>query len=760
MIKRLDVKDYGKFPANGWEFGPCTIIAGPNEAGKTTIFDALFDTLCADSRKENLVPWKRLAGRYGALRQAALAWDGEPLSFEFAEFLDIFAIRGGNTDIINAADGGAWAGMAQAKLLSAGVNPADIADALTKKAKTKAGGGVQARIHELNLLLAKKAPELDQLKAARDRIFSGEAELKRLEAGLKAKNAGLEESKAGLQALNARLEEVSMSCRLAAAEAGIKTLRELKEVRSELDKLAGFSRNELPAYRALLQECRARETDASSAAAALGERQSALAAAKASLDALVARLPVLKKQIETAGAISARLTAFVSAPPRVLRTVNLPARLAIWGAGLALAGFVAYSGRNLGAYAAAVGIAGAAAWVGLKLSVKETLAGHTAKESKAFLDGIAAEWTTVSAEALPAELEAARAWLAKAGADAAAAADSLQGRASEYSDLETGVKTAVKSLAELNAAAAEAAGRAAAWLKERGCASEDEYQQRLTAYEKLSAKAGDILERLKIFRERLHCASDDEIRDRLFLEKEALDLKGADPAKADEPELERLKARAADKARETRELEGEAKELQHAMATARAVAGARLETLPERINRAESEMAAAREEIAALELQAEAYRLAAEVFGRLAGSSKMLFEALAQEVTATLAGAVPGLRAQFGSFDAAEASMNDSGGKLRPVKYLSSGTKALFMLAARLTMARKARLGPDGRLSPALLVLDDPFYTLDPDRETAALKLLAAFHKETGWQLIILTKDVTVPDKAAAAGLAATVIGL
>ncbi len=759
MIKRLDVKDYGKFPGNGWDFGPFTVVTGPNEAGKTTIFDALFDALCADSRKENLVPWKKLAGRYGALRQSSLCWDGDPLSFDFAEFLEIFAIRGGDTDI-NAADGGTWSAMAQAKLLSAGLNPAEIGEALAKKAKTRAAGGVQARISGLNDLIAIKIPELDTLKTARDRIFAGESETKRLEVELKAQSAALEEKKAELQALNGRLEEVSMACRLASAEAGIKVLRELKEAREKMGGLEKFARDEMPAYRALQQESRGRERDAVCAEAALREKRAALAATKAGLDQLVARLPGLAKQGEIAEELSSKITSFLAAPPRVVLTVNKAARLGIWAAGLALSGFVAYSGRNIGAYAAAAAIAAASAWVGLRLSIKETLVGHTAQENKAFLDGAAAEWTTVSGEKLPPEFEAARAFLAKARADAASAADSLKSRAAEYSGFEAGMRISEKTLAEIKTAAAEAAGRAAAWLKERGCGTEDNYQEARAGYTALSSRAADFLERLKIYKEKLHCSSDDEIRDRLFLEKEALDLKGIDPVQADEPELERIKARIAEKTRETGGLEAAAKELGHAMETAKAVAGARLETLPERINRAENEIFAARAEIAGLELQADAYKLAADVFGRLAGSSRMAFEALAQEVTSTLSGVVPGLRAEFGSFDAAGASMNDSAGKLRQVKNLSSGTRDLFMLAARLTMARKARLGAHGALSPALLLLDEPFYALDPARTAAALKLLGTFHAETGWQIILLTKDPSIKESAKAVSLPVSCVEL
>jgi len=761
MIKRLRLTDFGKFKERELEFGPCTVITGPNEAGKTTVFDALFDALCAQSRHEGRPAWKGLAGRYGALRKAELNWEEgfPPLAFDDAEFLELFAIRAGETSV-NAVNGKTWETVAEARLLNAGLNPAQLAAALIDKADSSRKGSLKARIKELNKLIEARGPELAAYKARRDAIFSGEAETARLEAELKGRNAALEEKRAQQRALANTQEELAMACRLASAEAGIKALRELKETSAELAALSKFARSEAPAYRALQQEYQDRERDAASAGAALGEKQAVLAAGKASLEQLVARMPVLKKQVETAAALSSKLTVFSSAPPKVTLTVNRPARFGIWGAALALAVFVAYSGGNAGAYAAAAAIVAAGAWAGLKLSVKETLSAHTPDEVKVFLDGLAAEWTTISEEKLPPGLEEARAYLAKAGADAAAAADSLKARSGEVSDLETSLKMAARSLEETRAAAAEAKANAAAWLKERGCASEDDYQGRVTAYEKLSAKLGDIEQRVALFRQKTGAASLEDLKDRLFMDKEALDQKGVNPAKADEAELERVKARAAGLGKEVHAMEAEAAELKAALKTVQAVAGAKLEGLPEHINRAENELAAAREEISSLELQAQGYMLAAEAFNKLAEKSTVAFDALAKEVAAALDGALPGPEAHFGSFDAAEASLKDAGGRLRPVKFLSSGTRDLFMLAARLMMARKARTGPDGSLSPALIVLDEPFYTLDSVREAAALGLLAAFQKTTGWQIVILTKDAAVAPRAAAAGLPVKMVEL
>ncbi len=755
MIKRLDLADYGKFRKESLHFGPFTVITGPNEAGKTTVFDALFDAVCAESRHEGRPAWKNLAGRYGALRKAEIGWEEgfDPVKLADDEFLEIFAVRAGETSV-NAAGGKSWESAAEARLLNSGLNPAQFAAAMVDKAESARKGSLKSRAKELNKELKALEPELAELKAKKDAIFGGEAEVERLEAELKTRRAALEAKLEELKTLRGRMEGLSMSCRLAAAEAGLKALRELRETREELQRLVMFSQNETPAYKALLAEQAERDRAVAGAEAALAEKKAAADAAKAALDALVAKQPVARKQRETALALSEKIKTYVSAPPKVTQYVVPPLRYGIWAGAAALAAFVAWSGRNTGAYAAAGVIVAAGVWVGVKLSIKEKLSGHTKDEDKSFLDLLEAEWTTVSDEKmLRADIEAARGYFSGAAAAAAALTDSIKPRSDEYAGLEGGLKAAAKTLNELKAAADDAAARAGGWLKERGCASEEEYQSKLAEHGRLVAHAGDIMERVRIFKDRYQCSEDDQIRDRLLMEKDALDHKGVDPGKADEPELERLKAREGAMLEEIRGLEAAASGVEAGIEKARAVAGAKLEGLPGRINAIEARMAAAHEELADLDLHAQGYMLAAEVFGRLAEKSTAAFDDLSRQVTATLSRALPESEASFGSFDAGEAGMKDAGGKVRPVKYLSSGARDLFMLAARLMMARKAREGADGTVYPALIVLDDPFYTLDHARTLAAMRLLAEFQGTTGWQVIIFTKDFTLADTAREAGI-------
>nr|MBP7494562.1 hypothetical protein [Spirochaetales bacterium] len=70
-------------------------------------------------------------------------------------------------------------------------------------------------------------------------------------------------------------------------------------------------------------------------------------------------------------------------------------------------------------------------------------------------------------------------------------------------------------------------------------------------------------------------------------------------------------------------------------------------------------------------------------------------------------------------------------------QYLSTGTRDAFFLAARLTLARRS--APSG--GRAIIVLDEPFLTLDKNRTENALRVLKEFHETTGWQIFLFTKE-------------------
>ena len=85
------------------------------------------------------------------------------------------------------------------------------------------------------------------------------------------------------------------------------------------------------------------------------------------------------------------------------------------------------------------------------------------------------------------------------------------------------------------------------------------------------------------------------------------------------------------------------------------------------------------------------------------------------------------------------------------MEHLSAGARDTFYFAARLALARKHATGP------RILVLDEPFATLDRERERRMVGLLRDFQKEADWQIVLLTKEPELKEMMAEQCSATTV---
>jgi DNA repair exonuclease SbcCD ATPase subunit len=98
----------------------------------------------------------------------------------------------------------------------------------------------------------------------------------------------------------------------------------------------------------------------------------------------------------------------------------------------------------------------------------------------------------------------------------------------------------------------------------------------------------------------------------------------------------------------------------------------------------------------------------------------------------------------FKSWSPETARVTDAGGTYREGEDLSAGTRDAFILASRLVLARKSLGGEE----QALIVLDEPFLAMDRKRTCRALQVVKEFRHDTGWQLVILTKDEELEKEA------------
>ncbi len=163
-------------------------------------------------------------------------------------------------------------------------------------------------------------------------------------------------------------------------------------------------------------------------------------------------------------------------------------------------------------------------------------------------------------------------------------------------------------------------------------------------------------------------------------------------------------------------------------------------------------IAAAARRAAALELDRRAAGIAASLFARIADESTAALDDLSADIGArytAVAGTAAPRSALAQSSPVTLAALEeeplivDASAVARPAGRLSQGTRDAYGLAARLALAERTQL-VRGDGAPALLILDEPFQTLDATRTARAVRLIARFRERTGWQLVVMTADERV----------------
>jgi len=755
MIARLKLEKFGKFSGRTLEFSPFTIVTGPNEAGKTTVFDALFDNLCVGGRND--LAYKRLRERYGKDRRASLEWaaGAERSRYDAYEFLDIFAIRGGQVHI-DAEEDGAWFRAFKSALFTAGIDPAELSAQLFE-------AGREAKNKPFVKRLAAAGEEISRLREVlraetqrRQAVLAGEDEIKQLSSRVQALRERAAAGEAALAGVRPKYEAARAGRELDRARKALVSLHELETLESRAKDLGDYSEGALGVYDALSSVTDKKKEELALLRGQLKEKERAAAAAAAASEAARSAGAALRAQGEQAALLKTEIEKFFAAAGKAVKiSVYWPLRFTVWGAGLALAaGLCFWLKGAAGAIVAVVvaALAGAVGWFAAAKNVTGVIEQH---ENLALIARLTDAWRNAGLDAalvrrdtVQGMLDALSTALANSGA---AKENALKSEAaSALAEREKGDSSKKTAAAEEALRDSEAAGLK--WLAENGCRSRDEYSAK--AAERLK-NGSDVLrgKELALDLAKGRGCEPGELKYLLQDEAERLERAGAALSVAD-GEMKVLETDFERRRGEAQELKEELLRAEADLESRKKVAATKLEGIPETLNRLAVELAAREEEAADIRLMLEGYKLAAGIFETIAGNSALKLNLLAGEVGAMLARLLPDRAVEFTAFDMAGAAMKDAGGGMMPLGALSSGTRDLFMLAARLALARKTKSVPGGVL-PALLLLDEPFYTLDPARTLAAIKLLDAFRAETGWQVIVLTKDPAVAEaaKAVSAGV-------
>lgn len=724
-----------------------TVICGPNEAGKTTFFDGLFQALCDPS--ETKKPGKLLKARYGAQRQAtATLVNTAPISDD--EFLNLYAIRAGDLKL-ESGQGSDWMEKLKSRLFHGGLDPRVLAEEYERRSSDKRTFVHNKELDGLRDRLAKARLELEAHRRERESLLGKEKSLGELEASLQATRKLREADEERLRGFDRDLafeDRIALRQKISAQltrledwealESGIQELAAFKDARREdWERLAEALKS---AANKLQTERGKRELQADLVAKARAENR----ALKLAQESAGNRSQAAAKLVETIraalvnkakGGFPVSAVAFAVAMALVSGAMGAwwlrgPAGLAVAALGLGLSVIFVLAGHRRGQRQAEQGLdQSLARWKDeWKLA---SLSGASSSPVSSGLNSIDIAGIATAEGFLQAMESCAR--------EKDILARQEQEAAHRLHDLETDLDRLDQIVSECRNEEEEARRAEKRWLSGLGVESGEIFLLKVSRLAELRSQ----MPKRKADLETLVQGADLSGYGRELNRKlQALDEEGIPPRGRDEAALQRLRRERQETQAHKEKLDREEREKIAQTQVLAGEVGATLGKLAAQIVKWEDLTAELESEIESKELDKRAAAMALEIFRGIGDGTDLLWTGLGQEMEAMLGHILPGSRnLTLQGLGGGQIQVQDASGSVRILENLSTGTKDAVVLAARLALALKSRA------EAGILVLDDPFLAMDAERETRALELLRTFQDRHGWQIILLTKEIPLRDK-------------
>jgi AAA domain, putative AbiEii toxin, Type IV TA system len=288
---------------------------------------------------------------------------------------------------------------------------------------------------------------------------------------------------------------------------------------------------------------------------------------------------------------------------------------------------------------------------------------------------------------------------------------------------------------------AKAVAALSKWLDERGARSIPDYREKAKEALSRDQKLREHIEQRSDLVLKWKCADAAALKSECISRIETLEKKITD-GRLPDPDV-KLKEREIDTLRKGLE----EKQSQHVrmvqqVSESKGVVKGSLAGIPEQIVQAERRVNELEGQIAEIDLMRQASQQAAEIFGEIERDAGAIFFDLTKDIGALFGEILPETR-EIAIKDLGDGSITvkDAGGAPRALDDLSQGTRDSFLFAARLALS--VRAAPEG----GLLLLDEPFLSLDADREDRALRMLKSFQEKEGRQIIIFGKEKNLTER-------------
>lgn len=753
MIKTLALKNFGKYKNKNIEFNDTTVFFGDNEAGKTTIFDAIYYGLCRPALNKTRRNLKRYANTNDGLDVEINNENGVLKTvLDDEEFLNLYAIGPGDIHIKMSSKSKknsypAWLQKVESTLLSGGIDSSRIItdlESISSDSKTyKHNKDLEKYTNLLYIYeqdLKNKKSEREGILSKKNTVHEYDTEIGRLYGDLPK----LEEKSEKLK------QEVDKENKILDREKYTTILREIenfKGLNNNIEKLSRYSESKVGEYDKIEKYARDIEADIVKLEAEIEGLNGLINNKNNELLTLKTRYGEYTTKSKVANELLNQIYTYEGGPGETITSSNNY----LFGSGI----IVMIVGILVGIFGFIVGFESyiIILLAGIMLFIFGIILLVFSKKSKnvpprinsVFLNQIKESWRNNNLgekfEGIQSREEMIDI-LNQIKASPNALEGQLKGLNSEIEDYGTKISYKNKQLKEKNIELATGKQLLEKWLKDYNVASRDEYLARVQLFDTTQSgliKSKEFLDKAmeKEGWTDLESSEVESKRKLELLDKEFI------PYKSDRTnlEIEKLKKELDVTLKKINSIEEIIKEIQMNKEGLSGEIRGSSKDLDEEIVTLIKEIKKYENEINRIDLDKKAARVALELFENIKKDNSLMFEELGNEISEMYSMITP----KHSDVNLTELNNNkirvmDVNGEFRAIEDLSSGARDSFYFALRLSLAKK------NLCEEKILLLDDPFLTLDRYRERKAIELLRAYQERENWQIILFTKEERLKD--------------
>jgi DNA sulfur modification protein DndD len=739
MIKTLRLDSFGHFNNIKFDFAPITFFYGPNESGKTTVFDALFQSLT--NPKKTLTCGKTIVNRYGADIKASLEYDGDAFDIEAEEFLNLYAIRSGIIADLKIDKNSQSMNHIKASLFTGGIDPQSVAKNLSVIATTTKKNTPGGELKELTPQLEALEKELGEAEAQRQKCLKEENHI--TNAG--SRITQIEEEILRLTKIKEELEKSLNQQDMLRQKKNIEnTLICFSEKRRNDEELEKYSRyipaalDELKKQEEKIQQLTA---EAGTAAAMEDENLRSLkdsAEKRSRSEAEKSAADSRRVQAESLRRTLVPKDKFITRKTR--RSWRMPF---LFIAGILLIAAVSVfllASENIIIPISLMGFSVVfAALAPTRITWEDTSALDAAIQS------VREQWKKETGEDIGSLLyEDILSALDRAAERARSSAQDAAREAAQINDLENKKIVLAQNKKQADDALAAAKQQMRGLLDNAGVNDTNGYAAMLEKKKNIRMRCIELEEKIKRALTDNKTAAVGEMEAILKLKSDEITEKLIETELPDN-EVIIKKNLLRDTNIKLEALQREEKDNIASHSSIQTAVKVKFQGLPEKIAALEKDIHEKKNRQTELKKELRAVEIAKELFVSMSDDSSLMLEQLSGEIGKTFSLFTSAGRAvSMENLSTDNANISDAGGTDRNHDLLSAGTRDAFILAARLVLARKSV--DEGK--SAIIVLDEPFLTFDRQRTANALAVLEEFHKTTLWQIVIFTKDEELLNQA------------